>query len=204
MMVDVDSTLYDADKLFYKLAMDRGITTYPRKSYQWFRAGELGVSQETLTNLFRAAHSREEVEKLTPFTNSVEVLTEFMVNHPAVEIHYVSSRNARAEGPLRDWIIDQGYPLEDDAHVVATMDKKGWLMANTPAIVIDDRVQTIIFSRFQLDAYVLSLKHSHNINLTNEIDGVYMCDDWTEIGQALEDPVMKTLEVTRGRTRARA
>ena len=218
MMVDVDSTLYDADKLFYQLAIEAGIDSYPRKSYQWFRAGELGVSQQTLTNLFRKAHSREEVEKLKPYKGSVEVLNRFADDHPNVEIHYVSSRNARAQGPLLDWIKDNGFPLQDDAHVVATMDKKSWIIDNQPDIVIDDRVQTMIFSRYGGSyqnkegtvggthpggSWVLSLKHSHNINLTNEVDGIFMCDDWFEIGYNL-GIVMKNLEVTGSVRKARS
>lgn len=195
MMVDVDSTLYDADKLFYRLAQEAGIVDYPKKSYQWFRAHELNVSQQTLTNLFRRAHSREVVEEIKPYKGSVEVLNQFADTYPDVIIRYVSSRNARAEGPLREWIKAQGYPLDHDTYVTATMNKKEWIFDYVPSIVIDDRVQTMIISRFggrdddqvwhDVNAWVLSLKHPHNINLTNEVDGIFMCDDWYEIGYKL-------------------
>lgn len=198
MMVDVDSTLYDADALFYKLAQEnddlRGVWT--KKSYQWFKAPELGIAQETLTNFFRYCHSREIVSELKPYKGSVEILNQFVDRHSDVKIWYVSSRNPKAEGPLQEWIEAQGYPFS--SNVKAMMGKEPWILKNKPAIVIDDRVKTIIYARFEVGAHVLTLKHNHNINLTSEVDGVWVCDDWYEIGYHLENPVMNTIGVTHG------
>ena len=197
MMVDVDSTLYDADALFSKVAMAEGHDWYPKKSYQWFRADGLGVPQETLTNLFRKCHSKEWVEVQKPYKGSVEVLNGFMDKYEDLVVPwYVSSRHPMARGPLAEWIVEKGFPLIDDDHVIATMNKKEWLLENKPAIVIDDRVQTILFSRYEIGAHVLSLVHNHNTNLVNEVDGVWMCEDWFEIGFKLDNPVMKTIGVT--------
>jgi hypothetical protein len=196
-MIDVDSTLYDADVLFHKVAVDEGHDWYPRKSYSWFRADHLGISQSVMTNLFRKAHSREYVnETLKPYKDSVQVLTEFFDEwsdyfHP----YYVSSRHPQMEGTLLEWITHWDFPLEDPDDVIATMDKKSWIRENRPSIVIDDRVQTIIFSRFEIGATVLSLIHNHNINLTNEIDDVYMCENWPEIGLRLNEVAKRKVNV---------
>lgn len=203
MMVDVDSTLYDADNLFHKVAIDQGHDWYPRKSYEWFRADHLGVSQEVMTNLFRKAHSSEYVnETLKPYKGAVKMLKQFHENYSDIfKIYYVSSRHPQMEGTLRAWIEMKEFPLEDgDEFVVATMDKKSWLTKNRPAIVIDDRVQTIIFSRFEIGANVLSLVHNHNRNLRGEVDDVFMCDDWFEIGSKLDDIMEAQYGAKRSRT----
>lgn len=189
MMVDVDSTLYDADALFSKVAIDLGHDWYPKKSYEWFRADHIGVSQKVMTNLFRKAHSSEYVnEQLKPYKGAVKILKAFHENYSDLfKIHYVSSRHPQMEGTLLEWIAMKDFPLEDDEFVVATMDKKSWIEEKRPAIVIDDRVQTIIFSRFEVGAHVLSLTHNHNRNLCGEIDGVMMCQDWFEIGFKLDE-----------------
>jgi hypothetical protein len=193
MMVDVDSTLYDADALFNKVAIDLGHDWYPKKSYEWFRADHIGVSQQVMTNLFRKAHSSEYVNaQLKPYKGSVKILKAFHENFSDIfKIYYVSSRHPQMEGTLMEWLVMKDFPLEDEDFVVATMDKKTWLTEKRPAIVIDDRVQTIIFSRFNLGATVLSLIHNHNRNLCNEVDDVWMCQDWFEIGYKLND-IMET------------
>ena len=190
MMVDVDSTLYDADNLFHKVAIDQGHEWYPRKSYEWFRADHIGVSQQVMTNLFRSAHSSEYVnETLKPYKGAVKILNQFQEDFSNIfKIYYVSSRHPQMQGTLRNWLEMKNFPLEDgEEFVVATMDKKSWLNENKPAIVIDDRVQTIIYSRFEIGSTVLSLIHNHNRNLNNEVDGVFMCQDWFEIGYKLYD-----------------
>jgi hypothetical protein len=190
MMVDVDSTLYDADALFSRVAIDQGHDWYPKKSYEWFRADHIGVSQEVMTNLFRKAHSSEYVNaQLKPYKGAVKILKSFHENYSDLfKIYYVSSRHPQMAGTLRSWLVSKEFPLErGNEFVVATMDKKSWIKKNKPAIVIDDRVQTIIYSRFEIGATVLSLVHNHNRNLQNEVDGVFMCQDWFEIGSKLDD-----------------
>jgi hypothetical protein len=196
-LVDVDSTLYDADALFYKVAVDEGHDWYPKKSYSWFRADHLGISQSVMTNLFRKAHSREYVnETLKPYKDAVNVLTEFdEIWGDQFKLCYVSSRHPQMEGTLLEWISYWDFPLDNPDDVIATMDKKSWIKENRPTIVIDDRVQTIIFSRFEIGATVLSLIHNHNVNLTNEVDDVYMCENWPEIGLRLNEVAARKVNV---------
>ena len=202
MMVDVDSTLYDADALFHRVAIDQGHDWYPKKSYEWFRAEHLDVSQEVMTNLFRKAHSSEYVnERLKPYKGAVKMMKQFHENYSDIfNIFYVSSRHPQMEGTLAKWIAMKDFPLEGEERVIATMDKKSWIKEFRPAIVIDDRVQTIIYSRFEIGATVLSLTHNHNRNLRGEVDGVFMCDDWFEIGSKLDDIMGDQYGAKRSRT----
>jgi hypothetical protein len=201
-MVDVDSTLYDADALFNKVAIDLGHDWYPKKSYEWFRADHIGVSQQVMTNLFRKAHSSEYVnEQLKPYKGSVKVINAFYNNFADLfKIFYVSSRHPQMEGTLKEWLEMKGFPVEGEGFVVATMDKKSWLAEKRPSIVIDDRVQTIIYSRYEIGSTVLSLIHNHNRNLCNEIDGVYMCQDWFEIGFKLDEIMERDYGAKKSRT----
>ena len=185
MMVDVDDTLYDAGKLFYRMAQAEGIKGYPKFVRRWHRAHEMGVDQKTLTNMFRKCHSHEVVAQQKPFKGAVEVLQKFSESNPDVDIWYVSSRNANAETALRDWLEVKRFPCHQNVYV--NMDKKDWMMMNVPEIVIDDRVQTILYARYTLGSAVLAMSMPHNQNLTNEAPGIDICDDWYEIGYKLSD-----------------
>jgi uncharacterized HAD superfamily protein len=194
--VDVDSTLYDADKLFSKLAREAGVKWLDRDN-QWRAAEELMMDDGEACNLdilkkvFRKAHSKEYVLTQKPYKNAAEVLGQVSESYDDVEIAYVSDRNSQQTQALEEWLEINGFLHSPDQTVVATKDKREWMREHRPRIVIDDRVRTILLARYELDAYVLTLEHNHNVNLKGEANGVYFGKDWLELGGLLNHLIQK-------------
>lgn len=197
--VDVDSTLYDADKLFGDIADELGIQ-WPRRDNCWKSAEEIfkvdgaTCSREDLVKIFRKAHSREYVAKNKPYPHAVKVLQGIAQDFPEVEIAYVSDRNEQQTGALRDWLADKGFLANPDTFVAATNDKRDWMRENRPEIVIDDRVRTILMARYELGSRVIALQHNHNINLKGEVENVYVVKNWLEIDELLRTLILAVAE----------
>jgi hypothetical protein len=205
--VDVDSTLYDSDKLFEKVAKEEFDVVWPRKYYKWFGPEEIGTDLDTLKKIFRRSHSREYVMTNKPYPGAVDVLKGIVEDFDEVEIAYVSDRNEQQGAALKDWLDQEGFLLDPDQHVAATKDKRHWMREKRPEIVIDDRVRTMLMARYELNSYVVSLEHGHNINLRNEAEHIYIVDDWKEIDSVLRDIVIPKIQeksVSRSREKAYA
>ena len=204
--VDVDSTLYDADKLFRTLGREAGIN-WPAKMNHWLPAEAITKDdgtpcvREDLVKVFRKAHSREFVSQQKPYPHAVSVLKGIIDDFPEAEVAYVSDRNEQQTGALRDWLDEQGF-LGHDSFVAATKDKRHWMRERKPEIVIDDRVRTMLMARYELGSYVVSLEHNHNINLKGEVEHIYIVPTWKEIDTALREIILpkiqeKSLSVSR-------
>lgn len=197
--VDVDSTLYDADKLFGDIADEQGVK-WPRRDNGWKSPGEIfktdgsPCTREDLTRIFRKAHSREVVLGNKPYPNAVEVLKGIAEDYNSVEIAYVSDRNEQQGMALRSWLEQEGFLTNEDQHVAATKDKRHWMRERKPEIVIDDRVRTMLMARFELGSLVVSLQHNHNINIKGEADGIVIVKNWKEIDRVLREEFMPALE----------
>lgn len=196
--VDVDSTLYDADKLFGDLAEQVGIK-WPRRDNGWrspeeiFKADGSSCTREDLVRVFRKAHSREYVLKNKPYPNAVKVLSGVVEDFPLVEVAYVSDRNEQQGESLRAWLDQEGFLSNPDQHVAATKDKRHWMRERKPEIVIDDRVRTMLMARFELGSKVVSLQHNHNVNLKGEVDGIEIVQDWKEVDTILREKFLPEL-----------
>lgn len=195
--VDIDSTLYDADKLFGDLAEEAGIK-WPRRDKEWKLAHEVlkqdgtPCNRDDLVRVFRKAHSREYVSQQKPYPNAAKVLQGIVDEFDHVEIAYVSDRSEQQTSALREWLDANGFLHNEDIHVAATKDKRHWMRERKPEIVIDDRVRTMLMARFELGSTVISLEHNHNVNLKREVEGIYIVQNWKEIGELLTNEVIPT------------
>ena len=193
--VDIDSTLYDADKLFGDLAEEAGIK-WPRRDNGWKLAHEVfkqdgtPCNRDDLVRVFRKAHSREYVSQQKPYPHAAKVLQGIVEQHDHIEIAYVSDRNEQQTSALREWLDANGFLHNEDIHVAATKDKRHWMRERKPEIVIDDRVRTMLMARFELGSTVLSLEHNHNANLKREVEDIYILQNWKEIGEVLMNEVI--------------
>lgn len=192
--VDVDSTLYDANALFYEVGRNEFGIDWPKTYYNWFSAEDIGTNLVTLKNVFKRCHSREYVLKQKPYPNAAKVLRYIAENYNDVEIAFISDRNEAQTAALREWLEQEGFLFSGDEYVAATKDKREWMRENRPEIVIDDRIRTILLARYELDSYVVSLEHPHNVNLKNEAEGIWLCDNWTDIGEILEEEVIPKIQ----------
>ena len=192
--VDVDSTLYDANKLFYQVATEEFGIAWPKKYWSWFGPEDIGTDLATLKNVFRKCHSRDYVLQQKPYPHAANVLQGIAEDYPEAEIAYVSDRNEQQTSALKDWLEENGFIYNDDTFVQATKDKRHWMRERKPEIVIDDRVRTMLMARNELNAYVVSLEHPHNMNLKNEVEHIYIVDDWNDIDAVLRDIVIPKVQ----------
>jgi hypothetical protein len=191
--VDVDSTLYDANALFYKVSKQEGVD-WPKVYYNWFGPEEIGTDLDTLKRIFRKCHSRELVSQQKPYPNAVEVIQGIVSDFSEVELAYVSDRNEQQTGALRDWLADNGFLPNEDTFVAATADKRHWMREHKPEIVIDDRIRTMMLARYELGSYVISIEHPHNTNLRGELEHIYIVPDWRAIDTVLRETVIPKLQ----------
>lgn len=192
--VDVDSTLYDANKLFYEVARSEFGIDWPKKYYYWFGPKDIGTDLRTLKHVFKRCHSKEYVLQQKPYPGAVQTLNDIAEMYDDVEIAYVSDRNEQQQAALRAWLEQEGFLSSGDEYVAATKDKREWMRANHPDIVIDDRVRTMLMARFELGSYVTSLSHPHNINLRGEVNGIYLVDDWQQMSKVLNDEIIPKVQ----------
>lgn len=183
--VDIDNTLYDSDKAFAKAATEFNVI-WPKNYYKWMSPEDLGTDLKTLLNVFRSAHSKKYFMDNKPYEHAAEVL-DYIAQNYNVEIAYVSDRNEQQGTTLREWLEQEGFLHDKNQHVIATKDKRKWMRKELPNIVIEDRIRTILMARYELDSHVVSLEHNYNQNLLNEVEGIYICKDWLEIKNILEE-----------------
>jgi hypothetical protein len=192
--IDVDSTLYDANAIFKEIARSEEFNVdWPNKYYKWFGPEDIGTDLATLKAIFRKCHSREVVARQKPYPHAAEVLQGIVEDFDAVELAFVSDRNEQQTGALKDWLADNGFLLDEDAHVAATKDKRHWMRERKPEVVIDDRVRTMLMARYELGSYVVSLEHPHNMNLVNEAEHIYIVKDWQAIDSVLREIILPKL-----------
>lgn len=188
--IDVDSTLYDADPLFAKIAKDKGIKWIDRSPY-WFGHQEIGASLQDIKNVFRIAHSKEVVLSNTPYPSAANVINK-IAEMEKVKIAYVSDRNPQQSSALSMWLENHGFLNSGVEEIVLSKDKREWMDRNKPRIVIDDRIRTM-FHALKLGAEVFSIEHPHNINLRNEIEGINIATSWEEMAGLLYPAVSREI-----------
>jgi hypothetical protein len=193
LQVDVDNTLYNSDACFAEAGKAFSID-FPRQYNYWFRPEDIGVELDQLLKLFEAAHGPGYIEQNKPYEGAAEVLADLARDYDDLEIAYVSDRSEDLQAPLVEWLRVHEFLTSDDQHVGVTKDKRHWMREKRPEIVIDDRVRTMLMARFELDAAVLSLEHPYNINLRQEVDGIYILPDWYEIDRVLRDLVIPAVQ----------
>jgi len=180
MMIDIDSTLSSAVPIFKREAKALGID-WPTDRYHWITRQYLGVESRVMSKLFARVHSAENVKTLKPYPGSVEALQRLVERFPELDPWYVSNRNLDTKDVLQDWLEEHEFPYA--YHVYVSHHKLGWIQKERPAIVVDDRVRTMVLARFIYGAQVFSLIQPWNINLSyGELEGIVLRDDWFLLG----------------------
>jgi hypothetical protein len=187
--VDVDNTLYFSDVCFKEAAKEFGID-WPERYTTWFTPEDIGLDVDTLLAVFEKAHGPGYIEKNVPYPNASVVLEGLVRDYDDLEIAYISDRSEELRQPLYEWLERWGFLSSPDQHVEATKDKRHWMREHRPEIVIDDRPRTILMSKYELGATVVSLEHPYNVNFKRDLDDVYIVSDWLEIDKVLRNTVL--------------
>jgi hypothetical protein len=190
--VDVDSTLYDADPLFSRIAKEKGID-YPDRAHQWHTYEAIKMfdgsmcDRDLLQEVFMEAHDYKNIRNQTPYDNAAKTLKSICKTYDKIDLAFVSDRHELSRDFLVEWLENNNFIFQEDIKVITTKDKRHWLRVQKPEIVIDDRVRTILMARYELNASVFAYRHNHNANLQNEADGIYICEDWYVIEKELKE-----------------
>lgn len=189
--VDVDSTLYDSDQLFNKVAAAEFGIEWPTSYASWFKAEDIGTDLDTLLKIFERSHSEAYALDNVPYPNAAAVLRRIAEQFPDVEIAYVSDRNEQLGEVLREWLQQEDFLHDENQHVAATNDKRVWMREVRPDIVIDDRVRTLLMSVYELGSVGITLQHDHNANLKGEVENLYVVPTWLDIEEVLKVVIPK-------------
>lgn len=181
--VDVDSTLYDSSALFSYVAKKHYDFELPPNQLNWHGYYNYAPASE-LVKVFRKAHSKEYVARQIPYEGAADVLEE--IQSRGHDIFYVSDRHPQAVVALKEWLDTHNFLHGGHSNVIVGKDKRQWMRDHKPDIVIDDRVRTMMLARFELGSTVFSIAHPWNANLRNEVDGIYICENWSQLGSEID------------------
>jgi hypothetical protein len=185
--VDLDSTLVDFLDILMDVAKEKDIKPFNRPN-NWlfdleYKDGTI-VSFVDFTNMIRKAHSPEFLDEREPYPLAAEVLNK--VRERGVQVVILSDNHAQSYPSILNWLQKNNFISFNEDDFILTQDKRHWIKTNNPEVVIDDRVRTILFSRYEVGAKVISLEHPYNVNLKNEADGIWILKDWLDIGEVLD------------------
>lgn len=182
LMIDIDSTLYEANALFREMSLEMGLPEWPVHDY-WSTSSDppWNYTVEMWADLFSRSHDADVILAQEPYPFAAQELRFW---NDEAEIWYVSNRKPESEAATYQWLVDNGFPQAENL-VVGFQDKALWLDEMLPEVVVDDRVKTIIYARFSIGAEVFTIRHPHNINLKGEVPGVHVCESWKQIGEGI-------------------
>lgn len=195
--IDIDNTVHESDITMNRVSMELFNSPFRWcKQDEWYRGGHQHMPMEHALQIFDRMHDRDMIFMTDPYVGSREGLAR--IANLGYEIHYYTDRKKSAGQATSDWLAHHGLPFAEN--VICCQDKRASLSEarDSLATVVDDRVRTLIFARYELGLpVVFSLRHPYNRNLS-DVPGVLLHDTWTdlaasfevEVGVASPDPVV--------------
>ena len=182
--IDLDSTIYPFMSALREVSALRNIKT-PLNPNSWHFSDDLknnenkSVSFNEFFELIKESHSEKVMAKYKPFPHSARVVN-FLQEKS--KVFFLSDNDSSSHDSILDWLVSHKFlSASKKKSLVITKDKRHWLKENSPEIVIDDRVRTMIFTKYELGAQAIGLQWNYNINLKGEVDGIHICKDWLHI-----------------------
>jgi len=184
-IVDVDSTLYDAETLILDAARRRyGLEIRPEQRTRW-NAWAADLSGEQLRTLIEQdLHDPATIMAVVPYEGAVETLLTWQTaGHP---LHVITHRAPEREAVTRAWLSSIGiHPKVLIA--VRRFDKAAYARSVGAALLVDDKPKTI------LDALAAGIRPAtivclYNADLLAKLgDQVIAADDWPALARAVRD-----------------
>ena len=184
-LVDIDSTLYDANKVWCKIFAEVvGIKMTPADVIIWDYRSRL-VSREVFHALIRDhLHSREGILARTPYQGAPQALQAW--HRRGVKITIASDRAPDLEGVTRDWLERWHIPF-DVLLTDAAIDKVDYAKSHGVTLVIDDKPATIEAAH-TAGLAVATMLHAYNEPLVRAT-GVIGSRSWRVIRARVEATV---------------
>ena len=181
-LVDIDSTLYDADPIYLKY-FDRlyGVKVTPSQLDEYnFWKGRITGEQflEVITHL----HSEGEIMGARPYPGALAALRAW--HSAGVRIHIVSDRKPGTVATTRRWLAAQRIP-SDEIVLEPHFDKLAYARAHGIGLLIDDKPALL---RAAADAGfgAASIAHAYHDCALRADPRVVIAANWAELRARLE------------------
>jgi uncharacterized HAD superfamily protein len=196
-LVDIDSTLYDADPVYLRY-FDRlfGVKVEPHDLLDYnFWGGRL--TSEQFDEVITWLHCEEEILGAVPYPGAVEALR--MWAAAGVDIHIVSDRKPHTRAATVRWLDAWQIPR------VATVlehrfDKLAYAQAHDIGLVIDDKPRFIEAS-LAVGIVPATILHAYNRGLVAADARIIGADDWTDLSRLIEPVLFGNEASLRGGSR---
>ena len=181
-LVDIDSTLYDADPVYLKY-FDRlfGVKVTPAQCDDYdFWKGRISLEQflQVITHL----HSDEEIAAARPYRGALATLRAW---HAAgVRIHIVSDRKPSTVPATLRWLAAQGVP--SDAIVLEShFDKLAYARTHRIGFIFDDK-PALLRAAAEVGIGAASIAHAYHDRALRADPRVVIAANWAELRARVE------------------
>ena len=185
-LVDVDSTLYDADPVYLKyFDLLYGVKVTPAELDEYdFWKGRISLEQflEVVTHL----HSEEEILGAQPYMSAVATLQAWWKQ--GWRLHIVSDRKPQTVPATVAWLEHQG--IEAEAVVLEhRINKLAYAHAHDLGVIIDDK-PGLLSKAAEVGLIAASVKHAyHDASLLAD-PKIIIEDNWISLAQKIEERLL--------------
>jgi uncharacterized HAD superfamily protein len=181
-LVDIDSTLYDADPVYLKY-FDRlyGVRVTPAMcdDYDFWKGR---ISLEQFQTVIAYLHSDAEILAARPYPGAVATLRAWQA--AGVEIHIVSDRKPATIPATRRWLTDRRVP--SDAIVLESrMDKLAYARSHGLSLLIDDKPD-LLRAAVAAGLGAASIAHAYHDRALRADPDVIIAANWAELRRRVE------------------
>jgi FMN phosphatase YigB (HAD superfamily) len=184
MIVDIDSTLYDALPVFCSLMRSRhGIMIEPIDIVVWDFWKEYEIPLPEWLALIRdGLHTDASILGVEPYPGVVSALR--LWYDRGCELHLVSDRDRDRYAPTAAWLAKHKVPV---SHLVCEpgIDKIRYAIEHGIDIIIDDRPLTLIAAR-EAGMMAATIRHPFNADLLAQDHSIIAADDWYTLRMLIE------------------
>jgi len=185
-LVDVDSTLYDADPVYLKyFDLLYGVKATPAELGEYdFWKGRISLDQ--FLEVIKHLHSEEEILGARPYMSAAAVLRAWRAR--GWRLHIVSDREPSTIPATMTWLEQQG--MEAEAIVLEhRIDKLAYAHAHDLGVIIDDK-PALLSSVAEGGLIAASIKHAYHDTALLADPKVIIEDNWISLAQKIEERLL--------------
>lgn len=182
-LVDIDSTLYDAGRLFVKYFAKLHGIKIPARIESWDFWQDYISAEEFKTLIRLYYHSPKEILAAKPFPGAVEAIADWYSE--GRQIYIVSDRDPSTSDATKEWLRRIGLPYH---RIILRnpIDKVEYALAHKIDLVIDDKPETIERSA-EAGLAVASLIYRYNREVLARHPEVVAASSWPVLRRRIEE-----------------
>jgi uncharacterized HAD superfamily protein len=185
-LVDIDSTLYDADPVYARwmnelFGRERGWTARPADfaSYNFFE--QYGMTYPEFSEVISRLHAPEQIAANKLYPGALAVLLDW--TRRGADIHIVSDRKAETVDATMRWLADRGVPYSTVA-LESRIDKIAYAARHGITTVIDDK-PALLTAAADAGLVAASIRHPYLADLAGD-RRLIIEDAWSALARRVE------------------